>query len=99
MTDQPKYPHPHFFTALAKRVTASPDIPSERKELFEIGARSLLESDCTRAIKSLEFLPKQIHDDLRAAALKDVGDERRLDQLFERTVGASPTVPPGATRH
>lgn len=99
MTDQPKYPHPHFFTALAKRVTASPDIPSETTELFEKGARSLLDSDCTRAMESLKLLPKRIHENLRAAALKDVGDERRLDQLFERTVGASPTVPPGATLH
>ena len=99
MASEPKYLYPGFFAALARRVAAATDIPDDTKELVEKGASSLLDADCNRAIESLRLLPEATYENIFSSALRDVGDQRRVDQFFESILGVSPNVPPGTTRH
>ena len=93
------YPHLEFFQALARRVATHSEVPHEIKDLFEKAAASLQDLDCQAAIESLKLLPSRIHETLRAAATRDVADNRRSKAFVERNVGVSPDVPPGTTRH
>ena len=99
VVSEPMYGKPDLFLALAKRVDAHADIPPETKALFSTAAVSLREADCVRAMESLKFAPEAIHTALRAAAARDVADERRFNAFFEKAIGVSPNVPPGTTRH
>ena len=97
MGTQAKYENLHLLIAIAKRIAESPSASHEIKSPFEIAAKLFDQLSCTRAMESLKTLPEQVCDHIRATAMRDVAEENRFNSFLEKTVSASPEVPPNAT--